>query len=83
MKNKRKRILTILAVFFSFVLIGLIAIGNYLVNFAIVRTDSYTDVTPASIVSEENVSIIKQNRMVMVTVQPMTNHLADWSWKKE
>ena len=65
MKNQKKKILIILTAILSLFFVVLLFIGNYLVNFAIVRTDGYTDVAPASIVSEEDANIIAQNRNSM------------------
>lgn len=65
MIKTKKRIITVATSFIILVVVSLLFIGNYLVNFAIVRTEDYVDVAPASIVSAEQASIIQKNKTFM------------------
>lgn len=61
--NKRKKLLIVIpAVIVAVVAAALLFIGNYLVDFAIVRSDNPADVSPDSVVTDENASIIAANR---------------------
>lgn len=65
MSKIKKRILIIITSAILAVFITLLFIGNYLVNFAIVRTEEYVDVAPASIVAEDQAAIIRENKAAM------------------
>lgn len=65
MSKIKKRIPAIVTSIIVVVLIALLFVGNYLVNFAIVRTEEYVDVAPASIVAEKQAAIIQENKMIM------------------
>ena len=62
MKHDKKKILIALAVLLVILAAALAGVGNYMVNFAIVRSQEHRDVSPASIVTEENKSAISENR---------------------
>ena len=62
MKHVKKKILIALAVLLVILAAALAGVGNYMVNFAIVRSQEHRDVSPASIVTEENKSAISENR---------------------
>ena len=62
MKHVKKKILIALVVLLVILAAALAGVGNYMVNFAIVRSQEHRDVSPASIVTEENKSAISENR---------------------
>ena len=57
----KKRLLIVLAALVVLLLVGLGGIGWYLVDFALVRTDTPPDVSPDSIVTAQNASVIDAN----------------------
>ena len=60
--NKRKKLLIIIPVGIVILLLAaLLFAGNYLVDFAIVRSEAPADVAPASVVTDENASVIDDN----------------------
>ena len=58
----RKRLTIILILLLLAVVAALIAVGNYMVNFAIVRSEGHRDVAPASVVTAQDKSTIGDNR---------------------
>ena len=58
----KKRILIALAALLVILAAALAGVGNYMVNFALVRSQEHRDVSPASVVTEENRSAISENR---------------------
>ena len=64
MKNK-KILIAVPAAVAALVLAALMFVGNYMVNFAIVRSDEHTDVSPDSIVSDEDATVIAANRALL------------------
>ena len=62
MNRKKKLLIIIPTVILLLISGGLLYVGNYLVDFAIVRSEEDPDVAPESIVSEEDASIIATNR---------------------
>ena len=61
--NKRKKLLiTVPVVIVAILAAALPFVGNYLVDFAIVRSDNPADVSPDSIVTDENAAVIAANR---------------------
>ena len=67
MSKRKKKILAVITLMIAIILIVLLFVGNYLVNFAIVRTKEYVDVAPTSIVAKEHAAIIQENKAVMNT----------------
>lgn len=65
MKKRKKLLIAIPCVIVVLLLGVLLFVGNYLVDFAIVRTESPADVSPDSIVSDENASTIADNRAAL------------------
>lgn len=62
-KRKKRKLWPKIVVGLAVVLAaGLIFVGNYLVNFGIVRKDTPQDVSPDSVVSAEDRAIIEENR---------------------
>lgn len=61
----KKKLLIVLIVVVLVLMVALTGIGNYMVNFAIVRTETPPDVAPQSIVTDDNVSEIELNRAVI------------------
>ena len=61
----KKKLLIVLTVIVLVLLVVLTGIGNYMVNFAIVRTETPPDVAPQFIVTDDNVSEIELNRAVV------------------
>lgn len=65
MSKKKKFLIIIPALMILLVCGGLLFAGNYMVNFAIVRKEETTDVSPDSVVSEEDAAVIDANRAVL------------------
>lgn len=68
-KSRRKVLLIIIAVLAVVLVAGSFYAGNYLVNFAIVRSDASKDVSPEAIVTEESQNAIKDNLMIVNAVK--------------
>lgn len=65
MKKRKKLLIFIPTALIVLVLAALLFAGNYLVNFAIVHSDNPNDVAPASVVTDENASVIAANRTAL------------------
>lgn len=65
MKKLKKIIIIVLSVLIILVSGGLLYIGNYLVDFAIVRSEDDPDVSPESIVSDDDASLIETNKALL------------------
>ena len=65
MKKRKKLLIFIPTALIVLVLATLLFAGNYLVIFAIVHSDNPNDVAPASVVTDENASVIAANRTAL------------------
>lgn len=69
-KKSHKKILIIIIAVLAVVLVaGSFFAGNYLVNFAIVRSDVSKDVSPEAVVTDESQSAIKENLVTVSEVR--------------
>lgn len=74
MTKRKKLLIAIPAVVVIVLLAALLYVGNYMVNFAIVRTEQPTDVSPDSVVTDENASVIADNRAALAAEAEIILH---------
>lgn len=77
MKKIKKIILVVTCSLLVLVFAALMFVGNYMVNFAIVRSDVENDVSPESVVAEEDAAIIDANRALMDAQSALWRETAD------
>lgn len=77
MSKKKKLLIAIPSTVIALVLAALLFVGNYMVNFAILRSDEEKDVSPDSIVSAEDASVIEANRAMLDAESDLWHSTAD------